>query len=623
MIKIGEPAVEPLIASMAESDNWQVPMALGAIKDKRAVVPLLKKLHESGYPPMKDVVCEALGLVTGKDFAQNRDKWLKWGEEELNISPPLKAVSKLDFRIVPDKDKWPNSNEFNLDTYVGGYIWLPINEGFDNIEQYIYDEKDGQKYLLVSNWSYEVMLACNSWGLKNAYVIKDPRGKPMVIVVYDESGSEYLEKLTGDNIDKPLAICIDDKVISAPRIMTKISGRGAITGSFSMEEAEGLADKLKKGMPEMTSEELRTKSEELRNPPKAELINKKLAGARADLFAAEEKNILLSGFLNIGTSCDLFGRMLFDEGLDLSKDINRDKISLMCKPILELLPQMQAAAKGTEYEQVTNQGIKLFNLFYDALQNKNGELAGKYLLELRTLGNQHSQMFMKLIDPEETSAEPVSNNISSRASDTYIIEFKVLSSICHNSPKELLNILLEKFPQELTLHNYSAHKDGNFMIGVIHVDTEKGKDVLEDLINESDKLKLIRSKKATPQYLLKLDSNSELIKDDNRKRESAESHNDVPVYPPLNKLVTVDIDHSPKNTKLSVQYGVVAICKAAGVGYDWDISAKLADPGRRKYIPPIHIKDKNAHEAINEIITPVDLEYGIKNNKLYLYMKKK
>ena len=157
--------------------------------------------------------------------------------------------SKLEFRIAADKSLGLDESELSLDSKVDGYMWMPIGDKFSNFEQYVNIEKDNQVYLLVSTHPNKVMLADGSWGIANAYVSKDNRGMPMIMFIFDDFGSEQFLALTGNNIERALAICIDDEVISAPRIMTKISGRGAITGSFSMEEAEGLAEKLKKGMP--------------------------------------------------------------------------------------------------------------------------------------------------------------------------------------------------------------------------------------------------------------------------------------------------------------------------------------------------------------------------------------
>jgi beta-lactamase regulating signal transducer with metallopeptidase domain/Tfp pilus assembly protein PilF len=66
IIRMGPEAVPGLIDAMKTNDNWQVPKALGAIGDKRAAAPLIEKLEKNQWSPMKEVVGEALGIITGQ-----------------------------------------------------------------------------------------------------------------------------------------------------------------------------------------------------------------------------------------------------------------------------------------------------------------------------------------------------------------------------------------------------------------------------------------------------------------------------------------------------------------------------------------------------------------------------
>ncbi|MHC4520099.1 MAG: tetratricopeptide repeat protein, partial [Planctomycetota bacterium] len=80
IIQIGTPAVPALIEEMGTSFNWQIPKALGAIGDKRAVKPLIEKLEKSDFSPMREVVVEALGRITGQDFGAAAEQWRAWWE---------------------------------------------------------------------------------------------------------------------------------------------------------------------------------------------------------------------------------------------------------------------------------------------------------------------------------------------------------------------------------------------------------------------------------------------------------------------------------------------------------------------------------------------------------------
>ena len=87
----------------------------------------------------------------------------------------------------------------------------------------------------------------------------------------------------------------------------------------------------------------------------------------------------------------------------------------------------------------------------------------------------------------------------------------------------------------------------------------------------------------------------------------------------LRNNVTVDIKHSPNNKPLTVQYAVIAICKDAGIPYQWEKSAKLADPQRRNFIEPVHIENVTLEKALIDVLSPVGLRYDLDKNGLYLY----
>jgi len=65
-------------------------------------------------------------------------------------------------------------------------------------------------------------------------------GKPEVVFKLSNEGGEIFYKLTSANVNKGLAIVLDNKVKSHPNISTGIHERGTITG-FGSEEAENLA----------------------------------------------------------------------------------------------------------------------------------------------------------------------------------------------------------------------------------------------------------------------------------------------------------------------------------------------------------------------------------------------
>ena len=73
-------------------------------------------------------------------------------------------------------------------------------------------------------------------------------GRPIVTLKMTPDGSKRWAVVTGANINKRIAVVLDDKVQSAPNIIEKISGGNTqITGMDNMEEAKSLAIALRAG----------------------------------------------------------------------------------------------------------------------------------------------------------------------------------------------------------------------------------------------------------------------------------------------------------------------------------------------------------------------------------------
>ena len=72
--------------------------------------------------------------------------------------------------------------------------------------------------------------------------------EPYVSIDFDRKGAQIFARITEDNVQKRLAIVLDETVYSAPVIQEKITGgKARITGNFSTEEARDLAIVLRAG----------------------------------------------------------------------------------------------------------------------------------------------------------------------------------------------------------------------------------------------------------------------------------------------------------------------------------------------------------------------------------------
>lgn len=85
--------------------------------------------------------------------------------------------------------------------------------------------------------------------LTNAQQTVDPQTNEAVVsITFDQQGGAKFAKLTTENVNKPFAIILDGKVLSAPNINEPIRGGSAqISGNFTTETANALAISLRSG----------------------------------------------------------------------------------------------------------------------------------------------------------------------------------------------------------------------------------------------------------------------------------------------------------------------------------------------------------------------------------------
>lgn len=130
----------------------------------------------------------------------------------------LGATAKLEFRLVADAGAAPGD--------------------FDMLKQQDGGQLPVEKRVMVSGED-----------LTDAQPGFDSRtGEPDVNFRFNLRGGQKFGQVTSENVGRPFAIVLDDKVISAPRILGPITGgQGQITGNFSAEQAENLSVLLRAG----------------------------------------------------------------------------------------------------------------------------------------------------------------------------------------------------------------------------------------------------------------------------------------------------------------------------------------------------------------------------------------
>ncbi|MEJ8758065.1 protein translocase subunit SecDF [Pontibacter sp. H259] len=76
----------------------------------------------------------------------------------------------------------------------------------------------------------------------------DQQGRPEINMTMNPTGAKKWARLTGNNVGRQIAIVLDNYVYSAPVVQGEISGgNSSISGNFTIEEAQDLANILKAG----------------------------------------------------------------------------------------------------------------------------------------------------------------------------------------------------------------------------------------------------------------------------------------------------------------------------------------------------------------------------------------
>jgi preprotein translocase subunit SecD len=102
---------------------------------------------------------------------------------------------------------------------------------------------DGSSFIAVKR---RVMVSGDQ--LTDAQQSFDQDGRPDINIKFNTAGARRFGRTTQENVGKPFAIILDDKVLSAPNINEPILGGNAqITGSFTVQSAHDLAVSLASG----------------------------------------------------------------------------------------------------------------------------------------------------------------------------------------------------------------------------------------------------------------------------------------------------------------------------------------------------------------------------------------
>ncbi|OGH93426.1 MAG: protein-export membrane protein SecD [Candidatus Magasanikbacteria bacterium RIFOXYD1_FULL_40_23] len=276
---------EPLVQTTRVNDDYRIIVELPGITDVSQAIkmigetPILEFKEESDEPlreltaeekkemntynaQARAKASEALkDIASGMDFT---DAAIKYSEDE-GVESHGGDLGFIDNAIFPEFYKW-------AETHKDGEVSKELISSFDGlniIKRLSAQEKEGAdasstvKTYNVARISIkikkpvDIVPPAEQWKttglsgkqLKRAEVSQDSQtGQVQVALNFDDEGTELFADLTRRNTGRPVAIFLDGSAISVPQVNEPIlTGSAVISGSFSLQEARLLAQRLNSG----------------------------------------------------------------------------------------------------------------------------------------------------------------------------------------------------------------------------------------------------------------------------------------------------------------------------------------------------------------------------------------
>jgi preprotein translocase subunit SecD len=232
---------------MADADYADFEIETGPHEEKGLVLRLVLNAR-AGNEVMKLAADQALETIRNRidQFGVSEPDIRPQQDQRILIQLPgikdpnraMELIGKtalLEFKLVDEENSLEEALKGN------------IPAGDEILYQVAVDPKEGRRtdvpYLLKKR-----TLLTGEYLTDARVQIDSQYSEPYVSLSFNARGARLFERITGENIEKKLAIVLDNHVYSAPVIRDKISGgRAQITGRFTMDEAKDLAIVLRAG----------------------------------------------------------------------------------------------------------------------------------------------------------------------------------------------------------------------------------------------------------------------------------------------------------------------------------------------------------------------------------------
>src|SRR6266705_3952833 len=161
-------------------------------------------------------------------------------DDPARVKGIMQSTALLELKLV---DSGPFPSPAAAAQNYGGVI--PANlEVLPSVERDLPSSSEGSYYVV------QRVASISGRDLKGAYPSRDENGRPAVSFNLSADGAQRFGRVTDENIGKTLAIVLDGRIQSAPRINRRITDSGIITGGasgFAPDAAQDLSLILQKG----------------------------------------------------------------------------------------------------------------------------------------------------------------------------------------------------------------------------------------------------------------------------------------------------------------------------------------------------------------------------------------
>jgi preprotein translocase subunit SecD len=151
----------------------------------------------------------------------------------------IKSTAQLELKLV---EQGPFSDEAQARQAFGNNVPPDLQILPGNSERGVQGATAGTVYYVVRR-----VPAVTGRDLRNARPSLDSNSRPAVSFSLNSDGATRFGNFTAANINRQLAIVLDNRVYSAPNINSRIDAEGIIEGSFTNQEAADLALVLRSG----------------------------------------------------------------------------------------------------------------------------------------------------------------------------------------------------------------------------------------------------------------------------------------------------------------------------------------------------------------------------------------